>query len=235
MPDVAWRFLRTGSSRLIRRNLDLQVEGAEYLPQSGPVIIASRHFHHFYDGAVMVSTVPRPLHILVGLDWVRNPIGKVAMTRLCAAADWPVVLRRDGSMPVDRVQAQRELRRALADSLAVLEQGHVLLVFPEGYPNIDPGYTPKPDEEAYLPFQSGFVRLATLAATQGMRVPIVPAGFSYTRGERWRVELRFGEPVTVERRQDEPAVLAGIEVEIRRLSQSNAPDRELETSDVDLM
>ena len=233
MPDVAWRFLRTGSSRLIRRNLDLQVEGEEYIPQSGPVIIASRHFHHFYDGAVMVSTVPRPLHILVGLDWVRNPIGKVAMTRLCAAADWPVVLRRDGSMPVDRVQAQRELRRALADSLAVLEQGHVLLVFPEGYPNIDPGYTPKTDEEAYLPFQAGFVRLATLAATQGMRVPIVPAGFSYTRGERWRVELRFGEPVTVERRQDEPAVLAGVEAEIRRLSQSKPPE-DLETSDVDL-
>ena len=222
MSEVAWRFLRTSGGMLIRRNLDLQIDGIEHLPEQGPVIIASRHFHHLYDGAAIVSAVPRPLHILVGLDWVRNPFVKVAMTRLCAAADWPVVLRRDGSTSVDEAQARQELRRALSESLDVLERGHVLLVFPEGYPNIDPGYTPKPNEDAYLPFQSGFVRLATLAAAKGMQVPIVPAGLAYTRGERWRVQLRFGEPVTVERRQDEPAVLAGVEAEVRRMSQEGA-------------
>jgi putative membrane protein len=226
MPDVAWRFLRTGSGMLARRKLDLTVEGAEHLPRRGPVIIAARHYHHLYDGVAMFATVRRPLHILVGLDWVRNPTGKAAMTALCRAAEWPVVMRRDGATPVDELQARRELRQALVDSLAVLEKGHALLVFPEGYPNIDPGYTPKPDEHAFLPFQPGFARLATLAAAQGMPVPIVPAGFVYERGERWRVTLRFGAPVTITRRQEEPAARAAVEAEVRRLSGARTGQRD---------
>ena len=34
--------------------------------------------------------------------------------------------------------------------------GYVLM-FPEGYPNIDPHPTPKPDLDALLPFQPGFI------------------------------------------------------------------------------
>lgn len=218
MPDPAWRFLRTGSGILARRRLDLTVEGREHLPRRGPFIIAARHYHHLYDGVAMFATVPRPLHILVGLDWVRNPAGKAAMTALCRAAGWPVVLRRDGSAPVDPVAARRELRQAMEDAVGVLRAGHGLLVFPEGYPTIDPGYTPKTGDDAWLPFQPGFARLATLAAAQGVTAPIVPAGLAYARGERWRVALRFGAPVTVTRRQEERGAVAEIEAGVRRLS-----------------
>jgi 1-acyl-sn-glycerol-3-phosphate acyltransferase len=226
MPDVAWRFLRTGSGLLARRRLDLTVEGAGNLPRRGPMIVAARHFHHLYDGVALMATVPRPLHILVGLDWVRNPAGKAAMTALCRAAGWPVVLRRDGPGAVDDRDARRALRRATADSLDLLAAGHALLVFPEGYPNIDPGYTPKWGDDAFLPFQPGFAGLAALAAGRGLDVPIVPAGFAYTRGERWRVTLRFGEPLTIDRAGSARAVIADVEREVRRLSGlPEPPDR----------
>jgi putative membrane protein len=218
MPDVAWRFLRAGSGLLARRRLDLTVEGEQHLPRKGPLIIAARHYHHLYDGVVLLATVPRPLHILVGLDWVGNPAGRAAMTALCRAAGWPVVLRRDGARAVDDRAARRALRRATADALDLLASGHALLVFPEGYPNIDPGYTPKQGDDDILPFQPGFARLATLAAARGLDVPIVPAGLEYARGDRWRVALRFSESRTATRRTDASAVIGDVEREVRRLS-----------------
>jgi putative membrane protein len=221
MADMAWRSMRAASRVLVKRKLDLRVEGAAHLPPRGPVIIAARHFHHLYDGCAMLATVPRPVHILVGLDWVDSRPGRIVMEKACAAASWPVVLRRTDATPVDDLQAARALRRALNESLALLQAGHVLLVFPEAYPNIDPGFTPKHDESAFLPFQPGIVRLALLAAQRGMHVPIVPAGFSYQRGNRWDVTLRFGEPLTIEHRSQEAAILDEIETRVRSLS---APD-----------
>lgn len=218
MPDVAWWFLRAGSAVLARRNLDIEVEGVEHVPRHGPVIIASRHYHHLYDGVALLSAVPRPLHILVGLDWVRNPAGKAAMTALCRAAGWPVVLRSDGAHSVDDADARHALRRATADALGLLAAGHALLVFPEGYPTIDPTYTPKQDDDEILPFQPGFARLAALAAGQGIETPIVPVGLEYARGDRWRVTLRFGAPRVIARRAEANAVIADVEREVRRLS-----------------
>lgn len=216
--DMTWRSMRAAGKLLVGRRLDLTVDGLENLPPAGPVIIAARHFHHLYDGCALLATVPRPLSILVALDWVKRPAGKRAMTALCRAADWPIVQRRD------RVQANaqgivaRGLRAATEESLTLLGDGSVLVVFPEGYPNIDPGYTPKADRDAFLPFEPGFARLAAIAARRGMTVPVVPAGFAYLPGDRWRVHLAFGEPVTIHGRGAEAALVEATESAVRRLS-----------------
>jgi putative membrane protein len=217
MAEMAWRSLRAASRFLVRR-LDLRVEGAESIPPSGPTIIAARHFHHLYDGCVILAQVPRPVLILVALDWVRSRPGRFVLERACRAVRWPVVLRRDGPTAVDHVDAARAFRRAARETISLLRAGRVVLVFPEGYPNVDPGFTPKPDEAAFLPFRPGVVRLATLAAEQGIRVPIVPAGFWYRRGNRWQVVLRFGEPLTLDQRSQEEDVLRQIETRVRCLS-----------------
>ena len=65
-----------GACRLAARRIDLRVEGLEHLPATGPAIIAARHFHHFYDGCALVAVVPRPMKILVTLDWVGNAAGQ---------------------------------------------------------------------------------------------------------------------------------------------------------------
>lgn len=218
---MAWRSLRAASRAAVARRLDLHVEGAELIPASGPVIIAARHFHHLYDGCAMLATVSRPLHILVALDWVRNPAGRKVMDHACQAASWPVVQRSDSPAPVASTEAVGVLRKALASSLSILERGRILLVFPEGYPNIDPGYTPKTNETDFLPFQSGFARLARAATAQGLHVPVVPAGFHYARGHRWEVDLRFGEPAEVGRWGSTRGLVEHVDARVRALSASS--------------
>lgn len=210
--------LRQAARLDVRRNVDLSVEGIEFLPPEGAVILAARHYHHLHDGAAVVATVPRPVHILVGLDWIEHPAGKWVMDRACAAAGWPVVLRRRPDDDTHDAGARRALVAALNHSRTLLQQGRVLLVFPEGYPTIDPGYTPKTGDDELLPFQPGVVRLAETASRQGVAVPIVPVGLEYQRGSRWHLTMRFGPPVMVTSRTEEPAALARLEEAVRTLS-----------------
>ena len=218
MPDIAWSFLRRSAAQVVRRNLDLDVEGLEHVPQQGPVILAARHAHHLYDGCALLATIPRPLHIMVALDWVTNRPGRAAMDRLCASARWPVVLRQDGPQSVSTGAAARAWRMAARDALELLGEGRVVVVFPEGYPNIDPGYTPKSDDDAFLPFQSGVVRLASMASTDRNPVPVMPVGFHYRRGPRWKVRMRFGAPLWIPDRASEGAVLQDLERQVGSLS-----------------
>jgi putative membrane protein len=82
--------------------------------------------------------------------------------------------------------------------MRLFRSGEVMIIFPEGYPNIDPHPTPKPDLEAFMPFRPGFVKLVELAEKDGItRVAIVPTGLSYIRGEgdSWHATVRFGQPL----------------------------------------
>lgn len=215
MPDMPWRAMSL-ASRLIMRRADLTVEGAEYLPAQGPAVIAARHYHHLYDGPALIVAIPRRLHLIVALDWIsRKPLRGV-MQRLCQALAWPTILRTpSGTTPCP--EAQRALRRATKESVQLLRSGEVVVIFPEGYPNIDPGYTPKTGDD-FLPFQAGAIRLAALAATANLPVPVVPAGFAYQPGARPAIALRFGPPLDISPGCDLEAALCRLEAEVKRLS-----------------
>ena len=206
---------------MVKRNLRLQVEGIDNLPSSGPVIIAARHYHHLYDGCALVATIPRPSHILVAGDWVGNPAGRYILLRACAAAGWPMVIRPGGPSGAGAGEAAAAFRKAASQSLEVLRDGHVLITFPEGYPNIDPGYTPKSESLDYLPFQRGVVRLANMAYQRGLAVPIIPVGLSYTQNDKWNIVLRFGEPELIGSRHNEVVVLRHLEQQVMYLSRGN--------------
>jgi putative membrane protein len=213
--DLPWRSIRAACRGIVRARVDLAVEGVEHLPAHGPVIIAARHYHHLYDGCALLTAIERPAHIVVGLDWVRNRVGLAAMTAACRAAEWPIVFRDGATAPRTRLAA---LRRSLRGSLAILRRGHVLIMFPEGYPTIDPHPTPKAGPNDFLPFQSGFARMAVAAAAEGLRVPIVPAGFSYRQRSRWEAALRFGEPVEVASPRDRERAVRMVEERVWALS-----------------
>jgi len=206
--------------RFAARRIDLRVEGLEHLPASGPAIIAARHFHHFYDGCVLVAVVPRTLKILVTLDWMNNATGLRLMRGACKIVNWPVVVRSDSeARHGGATAAGRQLLLATRDCVDLLRAGQLVLVFPEGYPTIDPSFTPKTGDDAFLLFQPGFVRFAALAERDGItRVPIVPVGLEYQRGNRWRVTVRFGLPVTRLPDVDIGDQVTAIEEEVRRLS-----------------
>jgi 1-acyl-sn-glycerol-3-phosphate acyltransferase len=218
-----------GTCRLAARRIDLRVEGLEHLPATGPAIIAARHFHHFYDGCALVAVVPRPLKIVVTLDWMENAAGLRLMRGACQIVNWPVVDRTDShALHGGAIATRRKLLLATRESVELLRAGQLVLVFPEGYPNIDPSFTPKTGDDAFLPFQPGFVRFAALAERDGItRVPIVPVGLEYQRGDRWRVTVRFGLPVTRLLEVDVRDQVCAIEEEVRRLSGlEHAPDAE---------
>lgn len=194
-------------------------------------MLVARHYHHYWDGAIFSATFDRPIHIVVGLDWSHG-FGRRAMEALCRAASFPIILRTDGTAAtaglftaplVDPSESRRYLRRAAAETVALLRAGELVIVFPEGYPTIDPHQTRKPDRDTFLPFQPGFAQLVAQAQRDGTtRVPIVPVGFEYEpldpKEKRWRVVARFGEPISLTPGQDRAVLVLEVEERVRALS-----------------
>lgn len=224
----------TGSRVLTHRKIQVRVEGLEYVPRSGPVLIAARHFHHLYDGCVLLESIPRPLHILVALDWIQKHWQRRLMEGACAMVDWPTMLRVErlgeegdaiNSVPMAgggayaRGDFWHYLRQSARDAIRLLRDGEVLVVFPEGYPNIDPAPTPKKDNDAFLPFRPGFAKLVEMAERDGhTQVAIVPAGFTYVQREQWCVTLRFGPALLRDDYPDSTHLVMAIEKRVHELS-----------------
>jgi putative membrane protein len=211
---IAQGFVRGLAWGTTKARLDVAIEGVEHLPRTGPALIAARHFHHLWDGAILIGRLPRPVRLVVAADWASGRRRSVLLGA-CRLLDWPALLRREAA---GDEAAGRLLRVATADVVHLLLRGGVVAVFPEGYPTIDPAGPTKPDRETILPFRPGVVRFAQLAERAGAgQIPIVPAGFWYAPDSRRRVVLRLGRPWSVG--DGEPrALAAGLEAAVRALS-----------------
>lgn len=231
---ITCRAMRLGARTLTAGRVEMAVTGLEHIPTDGPVLLVARHYHHLFDGVVLLVSMPRPIHILVTLDWAKNSYARPLMTLAATMARWPVVLRSDALRTcVNRDRTWRGKiftaatirhyqRSALSDSVALLAEGRVL-VFPEGYPNIDPHYTPKTRPEEFLPFKPGFAAIAAAAAKRlGARVPMIPTGFRYTKNNGWTARLNIGEAVYLEDFVSRPLLVSYIEQRVAELSGSSA-------------
>ncbi|QBD81128.1 hypothetical protein EPA93_36215 [Ktedonosporobacter rubrisoli] len=224
---MAHIIVRKTSHTFLRHTTMFTVEGLEWVPQSGPILIAARHFHHLYDGCALLSVIPRQLHILLALDWIKPPWQRALLERACALLDWPIILRTErltAFTPSERhayssSDLLRYLRRAISASIRLLHRGEVLVIFPEAYPNIDPIFTPKQSENDFLPFRPGFKRLVDLAARHGsVPVAIIPTGLYYKRFKRWHVTLRFGQPLFRDDFENTNQLIAAVEERVQALS-----------------
>jgi 1-acyl-sn-glycerol-3-phosphate acyltransferase len=156
----------------------VEIEGAvDELPRQGPLIIASNHASNLdvpVIGAWLIPLLERRIH------W----LGKKELF------DWPIigwVAAHGGVHPVERGVADVEAFRL---AQRILDDGHVLFVFPEG--------TRSPDGA----LQEARDGLALLALRTGAR--IVPVGISgsnrvWPKGQRLphpggRVTVRIGRP-----------------------------------------
>jgi 1-acyl-sn-glycerol-3-phosphate acyltransferase len=147
------------------------VLGAENVPAEGPVIIASNHTG-IVDGPLLHGALPRGSHVLVKQEFFDSKIGFL-MT-------WA------GQIPVDRTSG----RAALAVGKAMLDEGRVVGIFPEG----TRGRGDASEVRAGV---------AWLAVNTG--APIVPAACLGTRrtGDprgyvpppRAKLHVAFGEPI----------------------------------------
>lgn len=199
---------------------EVALSGADNVPAAGPVLLAAHHYHHLLDGAVLVDRLRRPLHIVVGLDWAADARQRRWMERVCGWARYPVILRpattgeRAGYA---RDEVGRYLRRGLRAAAELLREGRVVLVFPEGYPVVDPSAPAAPrarDADGFLPFAPGYRTILSLARRLGAPgVPLVPVGFRYERhGAKWRIGARIGAPLA------QAGGVAEIERAVRALS-----------------
>ncbi|HET8846291.1 MAG TPA: carotenoid biosynthesis protein [Ktedonobacteraceae bacterium] len=227
--------VRKGSEAIVRKNLTYKVEGREYIPSDGPVLIVARHFHHLYDGCILLATVPRKLHILIALDWISRPFLRRLMEYACRLVKWPVVLRSERLKALSDIKSayrveetQPYLRKAVRLATNLLCQGETLVIFPEAYPNIDPSDTPKTSATAFLPFRPGFARLVEVAERHGQQpVAIIPAGLNYKQNGRWKVILRFGRPCFLRDFSTSEQLIHAVEAHVHELS-----DREFHSDSV---
>ncbi|WP_426560436.1 lysophospholipid acyltransferase family protein [Angustibacter sp. McL0619] len=91
-----------------------RIIGAERVPSTGPVLLASNHTG-ILDGPLVYGLAPRPTHFLVKTEMFHGPAG------------W--VLDHCGQIPIRRDTIDRG---ALQQALAVLRHSGVVGVFPEG-------------------------------------------------------------------------------------------------------
>ena len=110
-----YRFLRAIVRVVFKLFTDWEIVGLENVPPDGPFISVSNHTH-WLDPPLLLGSMPRRIWPLVADKWRRRPV----IGQLMASAGAIFVLRGE----VDR--------RALRQAMAVLEQGRVLGIAPEG-------------------------------------------------------------------------------------------------------
>lgn len=159
---------------LLRTWLRLTVEGAEQVPETGGVLVASTHQSHADSLAIGVA-IHRPVHFL----------GDLRLTQ------WPVVgpqLPKLGMVPLRRGEADGSAMDVLG---LLLEEGACVAVYPEGSRSRD-GRVHR--------LRSGVARLA--ATHEVPVVPASVAGIhevwpigARPRVRGGRVTVRFGSPI----------------------------------------
>ena len=152
----------------------VRVHDADLVPKTGPVILAPNH-SGFIDAPLLMGASPRPIHCLTKKEMFWGPMG------------W--FLAAIGQIPIDRSGPDR---KALMRSAAVLDEGRVLVVYPEGrrgagdFADVRPGL-------AWFALRSG-----------APVVPVVSLGTG-ARGTTWtaipavraQLDVVFGAPVEV--------------------------------------
>ncbi len=178
---VAW------AARLITRAVTrVTLEGdVDAIPRAGPVILAANHASNadpVVIGAWLTPRLGRRIH------W----LGKKELF------DWPVIgwmARNGGVHPVDRSRADLEAFRL---AQRILEEGHLLMVFPEGMRSPD---------GALQPARDGLAMLALRTGAPIVPIAVVDSDRRWPRGRLLprpggRITLRIGEPF---RLADDPA------------------------------
>jgi 1-acyl-sn-glycerol-3-phosphate acyltransferase len=182
-----YRVLHAVVPPLLRAVWRPTVTGAENVPRTGGVLLASNHLS-FADSIVIPSVSPRPVHFLAKSDYFTGTGLKGAAQRA-----W---FEGMGMLPVDRDDPQAALG-SLEVALEVLNKGEAFGIYPEG--------TRSRDGRLYR----GRTGVAHLALTAG--VPVVPVGLRGTAELQpvgsslprlAKVTVEFGQPIQVAGRFD---------------------------------
>src|SRR4029077_16299168 len=161
-----------------------KTQGLEYVPDSGPVILASNHLA-VADSFYLPLVVSRRITFLAKAEYFTGTGLKGRFNRWFYTAA--------GQVPIDRTDAD-SAQNALDTAERILNQGKLLGMYPEG--------TRSPDGRLY----KGKTGLARLALQTG--VPVIPVAMIGTNevnppgSKMWRfgrVQVKFGRPMDLSR------------------------------------
>jgi 1-acyl-sn-glycerol-3-phosphate acyltransferase len=173
-------FLKAVLGPLMRLMFRPQVEGAERIPGTGPVILAGNHLT-FIDSMILPLVCDRQV-VFIGKD--EYVTGKGLKGRLMA---W--FFTGVGMIPVDRDGGHGGVA-ALMTGRRVLEEGRIFGIYPEG--------TRSPDGRLYRG-RTGIARLTLMTGAPVVPFAVIgtdrlqPGGKGLPRPGR--VTVRFGEPL----------------------------------------
>lgn len=167
-PQIVWMIARALASLTCR----METQGRENVPKEGPFIVASNHLHLFDPALVFVGMPYHEIIVLAAEKWAER---------------WPFnwLLKSMNAIFVRRGEVDRE---ALNQCLAVLKQGGVLGLAPEG------------TRSRTGTMQRGKPGIAYLAIKAD--VPILPVGVSgqtkifaeWKRLRRPHITVNIGQP-----------------------------------------
>jgi 1-acyl-sn-glycerol-3-phosphate acyltransferase len=191
-----YRLCRFAARHTFQRFYRLRVEGLEYVPSAGPVILCPKH-QRWEDIPVVGLALPRPLHYIAKVELFRRPLVREFLQSL-------------GGIPVDR-QAPKASLSSFRALLPLLKQGAALVVFPEGT-YVRGGVGPGKHRLLQL--------LLKLKSVNGLTpLPFVPVGIAYQlRPPGYDVRVRVGPPLTVPAAGQAQSLTRALMEQIARLS-----------------
>ena len=108
-------FIRVATRLVYHIVYDMHFEGLENLPEKEGVIVASNH-RSYADPVLLTMYMKRPMHYMAKEELFKNKLFGAFITML-------------GAFPVKRGVGDMKV---IEDSVAFLEKGHNLVIFPEG-------------------------------------------------------------------------------------------------------
>jgi 1-acyl-sn-glycerol-3-phosphate acyltransferase len=215
---VLYAVLKPLALAVMRLLFRLEGRGTHHVPARGPVLLVANH-SSFLDPPLVGGVAPRQLSFMAKAELFRVPLLGALIGRLNAR---PV--RREGADA-----------GALRTALRILQDGGVLLMFPEGTRGAE-GVLREP--------KPGAAMLAVLSGAPVVPVFITGSGRAWPRGQALpkpaKVVVTFGAPMVFERRgpdgrkMDYAAVSRRMMAAIGRVAEEQGVvvDRALATSNV---
>jgi 1-acyl-sn-glycerol-3-phosphate acyltransferase len=175
VPEYLLRFIAWVLTRCIYR---FDVKGGEHIPAHGPAVLVCNHVS-FVDAVLLMAASPRPIRFIMDHRIFAVPV-LGAIFRLAKAI--PIASHKEDPAAYEA---------AFAQAAAVLREGDLLAIFPEG------GIT---RDGELQPFRGGVMKILDTARAEGLDPPVIPMALTNLWGSFFsRIEVRGGENVAMAR------------------------------------
>ncbi len=151
-----------------------RITGAENIPATGPIIVATNHISNF-DPFVVGGALQRPVHFMAKEELFKNPV-------------LSAIIKYLGAFPVRRGASDRN---AIRMAINLLEEGKVIGLFPEGT---------RSKTGVLGQAEPGLAMIAAKAGATIVPAAIIGTNRVFQDGHGLPCfEIHFGNPITVDK------------------------------------